>query len=107
MTKMTKKEPRKKIADMISELQSWLPNYDHGPDSYPTLVFRILASLPGGDRLEDMGYEPIASVSWQEADQLGRMLEAIQDSGDVEDSSGRPRRRRRGLGGPPRALTQV
>ncbi len=85
MTKMTKKKPRKKIADMISELQNWLPNYDHGPDSYPTLVFRILASLHGGDRLEDMGYEPIASVSWHEVDQLGRMLEAIQDSGDVED----------------------
>jgi hypothetical protein len=74
---------RKKIKDMIEELRSWLPNYDH--KDYPTTVFRLLASLPGGDELEDMGYEPMPGISWQEADQLGRMLEAIQDKRDVED----------------------
>ena len=74
---------RKKIQDMIEELRSWLPNYDH--KDYPTTLFRLLASLPGGEELEDMGYEPMPGISWHEADQLGRVLEAIQDKGDVED----------------------
>lgn len=76
---------RKPIKKLIEELESWLANYDHGPDSYPTTFYRFLASAPGGDRLEDMGYEPIGNLGWQELDQLGRVLEAIQDKGDVED----------------------
>jgi hypothetical protein len=75
---------RKRIEDIIAELDSWLPNYDRGENEYPTLLFRILASLPGGDRLEDLGYEPY-NVAWHEADQLGRVLDAIEDRRDVED----------------------
>src|SRR5208282_75208 len=77
-------KPRKPIADLIGELQSWLPNYDHGPEDYPTLLWRILASIPGGDEAEDMGYEPF-SLGWHEIDQLGRVLVAVQDQRDVED----------------------
>ena len=77
-------ETRKPIQALIEELQSWLPNYDHGPTDYPTLLWRILASLPGGDEAEDMGYEPF-KLGWHEADQLGRVLETIQDKQDVED----------------------
>jgi len=77
-------KPRKPIQEMIDELRSWLPNYDHGPEDYPTLVWRLLASAPGGEQAEDMGYETF-NISWQEIDQLGRMLEAIQDKRDVED----------------------
>jgi hypothetical protein len=77
-------KPRKPIAALIGELQSWLPNYNHGPKDYPTLLWRILASLPGGDQAEDMGYEPF-SLGWQEIDQLGRMLTAIENQRDVED----------------------
>jgi len=76
--------PRKQIEAIIGELRSWLPNYDHGPADYPTLLYRILASAPGGEELEDMGYEPF-NLGWQEIDQLGRVLEAIQDKRDVED----------------------
>jgi hypothetical protein len=76
---------RKPIADLIEELKNWLPNYDHGPNDYPTTVFRVLAGLPGGDRLEDMGYEPFGGLGWHEADQLGRILTVIQDKTDVED----------------------
>jgi len=76
---------RKKIKDMIAELQSWLPNYDHGEGTFSDLLFRVLASLPGGERAEDVGYQPINGMGWHEADQLGRMLETIQDKGDVED----------------------
>ena len=51
---------RKNIQKLIEELRSWLPTYDSGPDSFPHTLYRILASLPGGDELEDMGYEPPA-----------------------------------------------
>jgi hypothetical protein len=43
-----------------------------------------LASLRGGDRLEDAGYETF-NVGWHEVDQLARVLDAIQDKRDVED----------------------
>jgi len=78
-------KPRKVIADLIGELRSWLPNYDHGPNDYPTILYRVLASAPGGEELEDIGYEPIGNLGWHELDQLGRVLEAIQDKQDVED----------------------
>jgi hypothetical protein len=75
---------RKEIRDILAELRSWLPNYDSGPLEYPTLLFRVLASLPGGDELEDVGYEPF-NLGWHEADQLGRVLDAIETKRDVED----------------------
>jgi hypothetical protein len=75
--------PSKEIRDLIAELQSWLPNYSHGPNEYPTLLFRILASLRGGDRLEEIGYEPY-NLGWHEADQLGRVLDVIEHTEDVE-----------------------
>jgi hypothetical protein len=76
--------PRKRIEDITAELQSWLPNYDRGEDEYPTLLLRILASLPGGSQLEDVGYETF-NIGWHEADQLARVLDAIEDKRDVED----------------------
>ena len=79
-----KRHVRKPIQDMIGELRSWLPNYDHGPADYPTLLWRILASAPGGDQAADMGYEPF-QLGWQEISQLGEVLAAIQDKRDVED----------------------
>lgn len=79
---MTK--PRKPILDLIEELKSWLPNFDHGPNDYPTLLWRILASIPGGDEAEGMGYEPF-NLGWHEVEQLGNVLAAIQDKRDVED----------------------
>jgi hypothetical protein len=76
---------RKEISELIDELNSWLPNYDARSDNdYPVLLFRILASLPGGERLEDMGYEPF-NLAWQEADQLGRVLMAVQGKWEVEE----------------------
>ena len=78
-------KPRKPIADLIEELRSWLPNYDHGPNDFPTVFYRILADAPGAEELEDMGYEPIGNMGWHELDLLGRVLEAIQDKNDVED----------------------
>lgn len=81
---MPQGKPRKPIAYLIEELRSWLPNYDHGEKEYPTVLYRILASAPGGEELEDVGYEPF-NLGWHEIDQLGRVLVAIQDKRDVED----------------------
>ena len=78
-------KPRKPIADLIEELRSWLPNYDHGPNDFPTVFYRILANAPGAEELEDIGYEPIGNMGWRELDLLGRVLGAIQDKRDVED----------------------
>ena len=78
-------KPRKPIADLIEELRSWLPNYDHGPNDFPTVFYRILANAPGAEELEDIGYEPIGNMGWHELDLLGRVLGAIQDKRDVED----------------------
>lgn len=78
---------RKPIAEILGELQSWLPNYSHWarpgePMPYPELLFRILASLPGGEELADAGYEGFG-LGWHEADQLGRVLIAIETRDDV------------------------
>ena len=75
---------RKEIRDILAELRSWLPNYDRGELEYPTLLFRVLASLPGGDELEDVGYEPF-NLGWHEADQLAHVLDAIETKRDVQD----------------------
>jgi hypothetical protein len=75
---------RAKIRRIIPELDSWLPNYDRGPDDYPTVLLRLLASLPGGDRLMDLGYQPY-NIGWHEADQLARTIDAIDDRQDIEE----------------------
>jgi hypothetical protein len=45
---MAARRVRPPIAEIIEELKSWLPNYDHGEKEYPTVLLRILASAPGG-----------------------------------------------------------
>lgn len=85
-TRMNAPKASLKIRKSIDELRSALLNYDHREkDAFPVLIFRVLASLPGGDELEDMGYEPFNQMGWHEAELLGNMLEAIQDKRDVED----------------------
>jgi len=79
---------RKEVQAIADELASWLPNYDHGPGSFPELVWRLLASIPGGEQAEDMGYEPLGGeggLGWKEVELLGDMLNAIQDKTDAED----------------------
>lgn len=78
---------RKPIRGIADELISWLPNYDRGPGSFPELVWRMLASIPGGEQAEDMGYEPLGGeggLGWKEVELLGDMLNAM-DKQDAED----------------------
>lgn len=74
----------KKLRDSISELRSWLPNYDHGKDSFPEMILRVLASLPGGEEVEGVGIEPYDMMKWKEAELLGNMLNAIENREDVQ-----------------------
>ncbi len=75
---------RPAVREMVQELRSWLPNYDQGEDEFPSLLYRVLASLPGGEELEDLGYKPF-NATWHEMDQLARTIDAIQNRDDVED----------------------
>jgi hypothetical protein len=80
------KHARPALRDAVRELRNWLPEYTGSRElrGYPELIGRILASVPGGDRAEDMGFEPFPFISWKELDMLGNLIHAIQDSGDVE-----------------------
>jgi hypothetical protein len=77
--------PRKQIKELITELRTWLPDYQG--TEYANSFYRILASLPGGDELVDMGYEPLPDINFREADQIARVLEAVGVGGkrDVQD----------------------
>ncbi|MGI0151821.1 MAG: hypothetical protein ACREC5_07790 [Thermoplasmata archaeon] len=71
------------VEDAISTLEGWLPNECR---DYVELVARLLSSLPGGDEAEDMGYEPIPYLGWQEADMIGKLLSSVCDSRDVAEA---------------------
>ena len=74
--------PEPKLPERLNvELWGWLDSESQG---YVELVFRILSSLQGGDRMEDVGYEPFPFFGWKEADMLGEMLMAIETKQDVE-----------------------
>lgn len=75
--------PRKEIQKLVEELRTWLPDYQG--TKYADSFYRILASLPGGDELEDMGYEPLPDINWREADQIARVLTAVQNERDLKE----------------------
>jgi hypothetical protein len=74
------------VEDAISTLEGWLPNESRG---YADLIARLLSSLPGGEELEGMGYEPLPYLGWQEADMIGKLLAVVRDSGDVAEAARR------------------
>lgn len=84
-----KKTPKKKsekdrARDIAEEIRAWFDNT--GDNGFSQLVFRLLASLRGGDQLEDMGYEPFDGIGYVEADMIGRMLiEASTSSFSTEE----------------------
>lgn len=69
-----------KIADIAEELEGWFSSMCDGARE---LVLRLLASLPGGEALEDMGIEPFP-IGWKEANLIGRMLCLIEGAWDVD-----------------------
>jgi hypothetical protein len=80
---------KKKLQAAMEEFISWLPNY--APEQRSDLVeavARVLASLPGGDRFEDLGYEPFNAISWKEFEMISNIFAAIDDKWDVEEAAG-------------------
>lgn len=76
---------KRKTKKAVEDFRDWLANYDHRQASeLMGIVGRMLASLPGGDEFEDLGYDPYDSVSWHEFKLIHDVYMAIEDSSDVE-----------------------
>ena len=64
------------------EMEGW---WTSETAEFQTFVLRLLASLPGGDRAEDMGFEPFGNfLGWKEAEMVTEMLDKIQYADDVD-----------------------
>ncbi len=74
------RQPSRGVQGAVGDLYTW---WQSETPEYRELVMAILAALPGGDKAEDAGFEPIENVGWKEAAMLGRLLVALRDSGDV------------------------
>jgi len=73
---------KKNLKEAVEELEHWLQSED---PKYGELVMKILASLPGGERAEDAGYEPYDFLGWKELEMLTNLLAAIDGKEDVEE----------------------
>lgn len=63
------------------ELSGW---WDSESADFQTFVLRLLASIPGGDDFEDMGFEPLTNLGWKEVELITELLDKIQSTRDVE-----------------------
>ena len=71
------------IKKLAEYLDVWLSSETIG---FNELFFRLLASLPGGERLEELGYQPFGSgLGWLEVGLIQRTLETVQDAEDVRE----------------------
>lgn len=62
------------------EIFGW---WDSETSGFGEFVLKLLASMPGGDEAEDMGYEGYDFMGWKEFDLIGKMMEAIETKDDV------------------------
>jgi len=69
------------MKQVAGNLYTWMQSETK---EFNQLVFRLLASLQGGEEIEGMGYEPFDYISWKEAELLGDMLHTIQNKDDVQ-----------------------
>ena len=75
-------KPPKKVRDAVDSLLSWMQNTDRAHNQG---VLRLIASFPGGEELEDVGYEPsIPNMGWREFQEIQEVMEAIETKSDVE-----------------------
>lgn len=68
---------RVSVREVTNDLLAW---WDSETPDFQDLVLRVLASLPGGESLEDV--EPMA-VSWTELTLLANLFSALTDEDDV------------------------
>ena len=69
---------RKKV---FEELKIWL---DSETEDFVKLVGSILASLPGGEELEEI-FPPLA-IGWKEVELLGKLLTVLDSASDVAEA---------------------
>lgn len=67
-----KKSEKDRAREIAEEIRRHMEN--SGDNGFPLLVYRLLASIGGGEELEDAGYEPFEGIGYLEADLIGRML---------------------------------
>lgn len=73
---------RKELVAVAEELKSWLPSES---DGFRELFFRLLASLPGGEELEELGYEPFKPyLGWKEIELIANTFHVLDGPRDVE-----------------------
>ena len=77
---------KRKVKAAVDELMSWLPNYDWPQRAeIMEIIGRVLASLPGGDEFEDIGYKPYSAIGWKEFEMIGNLFNAVDDKMDVQE----------------------
>ena len=75
-------KPPKKVRDAVESLLDWMSNTDR---KHNEGVLRLIASFPGAEELEDMGYEPsIPLMGWREFQEIQGVMDAIDGKDDVE-----------------------
>jgi hypothetical protein len=73
----------KRLQEIAGDLNSWLPSESK---EFVEFFWRLLASVPGGEVVKDMGYEPLSEmIGWKELELITDTLDAIEDDQDVGD----------------------
>lgn len=74
-----------KVEKAVEQWNRWMPDYNWDQRvELMEIVGRLLSSLSGGDRFEDMGYEPYDAINWRELEMVVSVLSAVHDKRDVE-----------------------
>jgi hypothetical protein len=75
-------KPPKKVRDAVDSLLSWMENTDR---EHNQGVLRLIASFPGAEELEDVGYKPsVPLMGWKEFSEISELMDAIESDSDVE-----------------------
>ena len=79
---------KKKVKENFEELAHWFSSMRQGAvDGSMQIIGRLLASVPGGDEFEDLGFEPYDWMGWKEFELITDALQSIQGSDDVEEAA--------------------
>ena len=78
---------RKKLRDKAESFRDWLENFGGAKEGRELfeIFARMMASLPGGDEFEDVGYEGYAGMGWKEYEELTELLQEVDSKQDVQD----------------------
>lgn len=79
---------QKEVQENFEELARWFTNMSReGIDESMQIIGRMLASLPGGDEFEDLGYEPYDWLGWHEFELITDALQSIDGKLGVEQAA--------------------